>query len=99
RGLWSDEGWRWEETSSAEAPVYWRRSEAGTWERRGFDVWVPLELDHPVVHVCWHEANAYCRWVGRRLPTEAEWELAAACESRPANARRRCPWGDRPSPR
>jgi iron(II)-dependent oxidoreductase len=97
RALWSDEGWRWKETVSAAAPVYWRRSEAGTWERRDFDAWVPLELDHPIIHVCWHEANAYCRWAGRRLPTEAEWEMAAACELGSPDAKRRYPWGDRPS--
>ena len=97
RTLWSDEGWSWKESASAGAPVYWRCSSAGTWDRRDFDVWVPLELDRPVVHVCWHEANAYCRWASRRLPTEAEWEMAAACEPSSVNAKRAYPWGDGPS--
>ncbi len=90
RELWSDEGWRWRITQGATAPVYWRR-EDGTWLERRFDRWQPLVAAAPVIHVCWFEADAWCRWAGRRLPTEAEWELAAATRSK-----RRFPWGDAP---
>ncbi|MCH8805916.1 MAG: ergothioneine biosynthesis protein EgtB [Planctomycetes bacterium] len=101
RELWSDVGWSWGQREDAEAPVYWKRDERGRWLSRRYEVWLPLEPDLPMLHVSWFEAEAYCRWAGRRLPTEAEWELAAAGEpaddgrSFTAN-KRRFPWGDQP---
>ncbi len=89
--LWSADGERWRQKSHAEHPVYWRREGTGSWQRRDFDCWLPLEPHHPMVHVNWHEAEAYCRWRGRRLPSEAEWEAAATAASG-----RRFSWGDEP---
>src|SRR3989454_2827737 len=87
RRLWSDAGWRWRESAGAVRPVYW---EEGGLERR-YDAVRPLAPHQPVIHVCWYEAEAFCRWARRRLPSEAEWELAAATP-----AKRRYPWGDSP---
>jgi iron(II)-dependent oxidoreductase len=98
--LWDPEGWAWRGQAALAHPVYWRRGPEG-WELRRFDHWGPLPLTAAVIHVNWHEARAYCRWSGRRLPTEVEWEVAAAGEPSPngrslAPTKRRFPWGDEP---
>ena len=84
-----------------EHPMYWRRDTNGRWQRRFFDAYVPLNENLPVMHLSWYEAEAYCNWAGRRLPTEAEWEVAAsaqpAADGRELGAKRRhFPWGDEP---
>jgi iron(II)-dependent oxidoreductase len=62
RDLWSAPGWQWREVERADRPLFWNRA---------------ASLRAPVRHVSFHEAEAYARWVGRRLPTEVEWEKAA----------------------
>jgi len=89
REWWSSEGW--ECKGEAGAPRYWSERDK-QWLERRFSEWAPLEPDLPVMHVDWHEANAYCRYAGRRLPSEAEWEIAASLER--AGGKRRYPWGD-----
>lgn len=93
RDLWAEAGWEFRRVEQLEHPLFWRRGAAG-WERRRFARWEQLLADEPVCHVCWYEADAYARWAGRRLPTEAEWEKAAA--GPPGGAERPFPWGDAP---
>jgi len=90
--LWSPEGWRWRAACGAQKPVYWERTDGG-WAHRRYDSLRPLPPDHPVIHVSWYEAEAFCSFAGRRLPTEAEWELAASTPEK-----RRFPWGDEEAP-
>ena len=89
REWWSPEGR--ERKGRADAPRYWMQKDAEWFERR-FSDWVPLQPELPVMHVDWHEANAYCCYAGRRLPSEAEWEVAASLGGE--GERRRYPWGD-----
>jgi iron(II)-dependent oxidoreductase len=95
RDCWSRRGWEWRRRDGVEHPLFWVRGGDGRWYVRRFADIVPLEPWHPVVHVNWYEAEAFCRWAGRRLPTEVEWEMAATLD--PASGRkRRFPWGDTP---
>jgi gamma-glutamyl hercynylcysteine S-oxide synthase len=90
---WSPEGWMWRQEADLQAPQFWARDGAG-WVRNRFGWLEAVPLDEPVQHVCWYEADAYARWAGRRLPTEAEWEYAASWA--PDGTKRRWPWGDAP---
>jgi iron(II)-dependent oxidoreductase len=86
------EGWQHRIEAGLEAPMHWQRDGDG-WAATRFGHTAPVDPQEPVVHVCFHEAEAYARWAGKRLPTEAEWEKAARFD--PATGRsRRFPWGD-----
>jgi iron(II)-dependent oxidoreductase len=95
RELWTADGWRWRLETGVTHPTQWWQAGDGAWQERAFGRLVPLALDQPVIHVCWYEADAYARWAGKRLPSEAEWEKAAAWDLERGTARR-YPWGDFP---
>lgn len=75
--LWQMEGIEWARQSDVKAPLYWNQAEDGTWMhydlRGGLQ---PVNLNTPVAHISWYEADAYARWANARLPTEFEWEVA-----------------------
>lgn len=74
---WLSDGWAWVQGNGIEAPLYWAREDGG-WTRFGHDGRRPVNPAAPVTHVSLYEADAYASWAGARLPTEAEWENAAA---------------------
>jgi len=90
--LWSSEGWQWRQESNAESPKYWIR-DGSDWCVRVMDRVRSVDPSLPVCHVCFHEAEAFARWAGKRLPTETEWEVAAGWDSARQHMRR-FPWGD-----
>jgi len=92
--VWTESGRAWRDQEGLEAPKYWTRGEDG-WTERFMDSVVPLDPTRPVVHVCYWEAEAYATWAGKRLPTELEWETAAAFDPNTGTSRR-YPWGDQP---
>lgn len=73
-------------------PIYWRH-QSDEWMERCFNQWKPLIPDYPVTHVSFYEAEAFCNWAGRRLPTEYEWEVAAL-GNRQGQELRKFPWGN-----
>ena len=96
---WSEAGWAHRQAAGLTAPQFWQREGEGSWSRLRFGWREALPPDEPVCHVCWYEADAYARWAGKRLPTEAEWEKAASVEPAalgqgPGGRKRRYPWGD-----
>ena len=101
REFWSADGWAWRERMAAGHPLYWSKEVGGTWTwlRNGAPEQLPPHA--PVMFVNWYEAEAWCKWAKRRLPTETEWEAAALGEAnatglRLADRKRRWPWGEHP---
>ena len=89
---WSEAGWAHRQKAQLSAPQFWRKECEGVWTRLRFGWREDLPPNEPVCHVCYFEAEAYARWAGKRLPTEAEWEKAASAGR--DGTKRRYPWGD-----
>lgn len=98
--FWDEEVWQYMQTHELKNPGYWLPAGENNWQMRRFERDIELPLHEPVSHVTWHEANAYCKWAGERLPTETEWEVAALGETAEdgnlAPTKRRYPWGNTP---
>lgn len=96
RELWSDSGWAYKEEDGLSHPRYWIPPADGHgWRVRHFDRIQPLPERQPALHVTYWEAEAYARFVGKRLPTEAEWEKAALWDPE-RQEHRPYPWGHEP---
>ncbi|MFU8840110.1 MAG: ergothioneine biosynthesis protein EgtB [Nitriliruptoraceae bacterium] len=91
--LWSERGWRWRCDSGHRAPQGWQRDRTDGWLRLRFGHLERLDPREPVQHVSFFEAEAFARWAGGRLPTEAEWEKAAGWDPATGTCRT-YPWGE-----
>ncbi|MBT8119248.1 MAG: SUMF1/EgtB/PvdO family nonheme iron enzyme [Gammaproteobacteria bacterium] len=94
RKYWDRDGWNWLQQNNLQAPNGWKKDEEGNWLIKEFDLWQPVRPHAAVIHISWYEASAWCRWAQRRLPSEAEWELAASGVPGNINQKRKYPWGE-----
>ncbi len=96
RKLWSEAGWAFRTEKGISAPAHWERERDGSYVRRTLVGKRPVGESRPVCHVSFHEAGAFARFAGARLPTEVEWEYAASWDAL-RGEKRRYPWGNEPA--
>ena len=89
---WLSDGWEKVKTNDWTAPMYWENID-GNWMVQNFQGLRNVSPKEPVCHVSYYEAEAYCKWAGKRLPTEAEWEKAA-CWNENKKQKTVFPWGN-----
>jgi ergothioneine biosynthesis protein EgtB len=89
---WLSDGWEKVKADKWNAPMYWEKSD-GEWSVRDFAGIRKINPNEPVCHISYYEADAYCKWAGKRLPTEAEWEKAA-CWNEEKQEKTIYPWGN-----
>jgi ergothioneine biosynthesis protein EgtB len=89
---WLSDGWEKVKANKWKAPMYWEKID-GEWNVRDFLGIRKINPNQPVCHVSFYEADAYCKWAGKRLPTEAEWEKAA-CWNEEKQQKTKFPWGN-----
>ena len=92
--FWDEKGWDWLQKNKITEPNGWKKESQGNWLIKHFDHWQAMHPHAAVIHINWYEASAYCRWANRRLPTEAEWELAASGKPKNINQKQFYPWGE-----
>lgn len=89
---WLSDGWEKVKKNEWKSPMYWEKVE-GKWKIRDFHGIRDVNPNEPVCHVSYYEADAYCKWANKRLPTEAEWEKAA-CWNEEKQVKTIFPWGN-----
>ncbi|MDQ5868164.1 MAG: ergothioneine biosynthesis protein EgtB [Thermoproteota archaeon] len=90
---WLADGWDLIKEKRWSSPLYWERREEGLWYKKDFHGLSKINPKEPVVNVSYFEADAYAKWIGKRLPTEAEWEKAASWND-DLKRKTKYPWGD-----
>ena len=90
---WLSDGWDLVKENEWKAPLYWVW-EDDKWMKKGFHGYHEIDPDEPVINASYYEADAYARWAGKRLPTEAEWEKASSWNE-DLQRKTRYPWGDK----
>ncbi|MBP2624618.1 MAG: ergothioneine biosynthesis protein EgtB [Nitrosopumilaceae archaeon] len=90
---WLADGWKTVQENNWDAPMYWKKDN-GSWYKHDFIGKKKINPREPVSNISFYEADAYCRWVGKRLPTEAEWEKAA-CWNESKHSKTIFPWGNK----